>query len=131
MIHVIDSRFATGAVVDDAVAARPVEGVDTHLLLAPGRLPRERHGSFRKGCPGRWHHGSLWTVIAPVDRVTTPLLRLLDHRARGRESPATSVGQLCGDVSVSTVCSEEVSRGDHLCSVVWSGYFESVSRAGL
>jgi hypothetical protein len=75
MFHVIDSRFATEVVVDDAVAAGPVEGVDTHTLLAPGRLPRERHGSFQKGCPGRWHHGSLWTVSAPIDRVTTLLLR--------------------------------------------------------
>jgi hypothetical protein len=41
MIHVIVSRFATVAVVDDAVAARPVEGVDTHTLPAPGRSPLE------------------------------------------------------------------------------------------
>jgi hypothetical protein len=39
LIHVILLRFATVAVVDDAVAARPVEGVDTHTLLAPGRSP--------------------------------------------------------------------------------------------
>src|SRR5690606_22897116 len=72
MIVVICSRFATGDTFGAAVAIRPLEGVD---YACPPCSLTDIHGKgilpFRGRCPGRWHHGSLRTVIAPVDRVTT------------------------------------------------------------
>jgi hypothetical protein len=96
------------------------------LLIVP---PLEKHLPFRKRCPGRWHPDSLWTVTAPVDRVTTA--------SRGRPITEIATANFADhahrfiDVAMCP-CRRTVpgsSRAPSVCSVVWSCHFGNLSRA--